>query len=1493
MPSSRLLFRTRAHVHFLQRRFLLGIAAITMVGMFARVARAANHPVPFVDIVSPASINPGSTGVTLTLRGVGFVASSAVLWNGVALSTTFVNAQRLTASVPDAFVAAVGLGSVTVSSPGPGGGKSDVVYIPIASAAATVAFPSSPTSSVSVGAMPQGIVTADFNGDGNLDLAAANFTEGTVSILLGDGHGGFTTKSTPAAGAGANWLAVGDFNEDGISDLAVANNGSAGIAGVSILLGNGDGTFVLKSSPATGDGPFALTAGDFDGDGHLDLVVSNANANSVSVLLGAGDGTFTASGTLTVGALPQVIVAGDFNEDGKLDLVVANESAGTVSLLIGNGNGSFQSQAVTSTGGTHFPIGVIAADFNGDGHLDAAAVNASDVGVLLGNGGGTLTLTANPATGSFDLIAGVAGDYNGDGELDLVVSDRGSGKAFLLPGIGDGTFGPKVTFTTAAGAFGVATADFNGDGALDLAIANGNANNVSVFLQLLPVTLNPTSFTFASQGVSTSSSSQPITLTNKSGGNLNFTSIGFTGANSGEFSQTNTCGASILNNATCTINLTFTPLASGARVATLQIVDNASNSPQTLAVSGTGSASLAISSASSTAFSVGAAGTFTVTATGSPAPSLDETGALPGAVSFTDNGNGSAMIAGIPSGGSAGTYVLTITAHNGVATDVMQTFTLTVLGPPSITKLFGVASTPIGATVSLSFSIMNPNAGTALTGISFTDNLPAGLIVDSPNNLSSTCGGTATAVATSSAVSLSGGSLASSASCTVLVNVLATTLGGESNRVTVSDTSAGTGNTSVALLTVDKADTFTAVTSSANPSVFGQSVTFTATVSAVAPGTGTATGTVTFLDGGSSVGSGNLSGGQATFTTSALAPGNHTITTSYGGDASFNGSIGSLTGNPQVVNKANTATAVTSSSNPSSFGQSVTLTATISAAAPGAGTPSGVVKFFDGGVLVASVPISLGVGTFTSSTLAAGNHMFTTTYTGDGAFNVGPGLLTGNPQVVNKTDTTTAVTSSQNPSSFGQVVTFTATVSPMSPGTGAPTGTVTFLDGGSSIGSGNLSGGVATFTTSTMPLGNHTVTTTYAGSANFNGSVGTLTGNPQVVDKIATTTALSSSQNSAALHQSVVFTATVATVPAGSGTPTGTMTFLDGGSSIGSGTLSGGAATFTTAILAAGSHTIAATYNGDSTSNTSNAALTGNPQIVVAPPVAATAFAPAIITLNGVSSLAITLTNPAANTVAFNGVSITDTFPANLAVATPSGLSNTCGGAATAPAGSVAASLNGANIPVNASCTITLNVTSSASGAYANTTSATGSANGGAGNTASATLTVADPPSIMNSFGAASLGLGESTTLSFVITNPNSAIALTGVALTDNLPSGLVVATPDGLAGACGSGVITTAASSQIITLAGGAIATSSSCTFSVNVTAAVAGNQVDATGAVSSGNAGTGNTATASINVLAPDLILAKSHAGNFYQGQIAAAYNLIVSNTGAGPTLGGGHGH
>lgn len=211
-----------------------------------------------------------------------------------------------------------------------------------------------------------------------------------------------------------------------------------------------------------------------------------------------------------------------------------------------------------------------------------------------------------------------------------------------------------------------------------------------------------------------------------------------------------------------------------------------------------------------------------------------------------------------------------------------------------------------------------------------------------------------------------------------------------------------------------------------------------------------------------------------------------------------------------------------------------------------------------------------------------------------------------------------------------------------------------------------------------------------------------------------------------------------------------------------------------------------------------------------------------------------TITNPAANTVAEAGVAFTDTLPAGLVVATPNGLSNTCGGTATATAGGGSISLTGGTVAVASSCTVSANVPSSTSGTYNNTSGAVSSTNGGTGNAPSSSLTVDSPPTVSKAFGASAIPLNGSTSLTLTITNPNSGFGLTGLAVTDNLPSGLVVAATPGLSNGCGGSVTGATSGSGSFSLSGGNLA-SGSCSISLNVTGTSAGTKSNTTGAVSS----------------------------------------------------------
>jgi uncharacterized repeat protein (TIGR01451 family) len=272
--------------------------------------------------------------------------------------------------------------------------------------------------------------------------------------------------------------------------------------------------------------------------------------------------------------------------------------------------------------------------------------------------------------------------------------------------------------------------------------------------------------------------------------------------------------------------------------------------------------------------------------------------------------------------------------------------------------------------------------------------------------------------------------------------------------------------------------------------------------------------------------------------------------------------------------------------------------------------------------------------------------------------------------------------------------------------------------------------------------------------------------------------------------------------------------------------------------------TSAVTSTNGGTGNTACASLEVG---VVSPPAITKSFTPSSISVGTTSSLSFTITNPNA-TVALTGVAFTDTLPAGVTV--PSTSIGQCGGTLTTTATTI--SLSGATIAASGTCSFSITATGTTLGAKVNTTSAVTSTNGGTGNTASATLEVGllSAPTISKAFGAASISVGATTSLSFTITNPNAGSSLAGVALTDTFPSGLVIANPNGLTGSCGGGTITATPGSNSASLASASLPANSSCTFSVTVTATVAGSLTNVTGPVTSSNAGTGKSATASITV-------------------------------------------
>jgi hypothetical protein len=333
-----------------------------------------------------------------------------------------------------------------------------------------------------VGVMPHVVAVGDVNGDGKLDLVVANAgnysdeKNGNVSVLLGKGDGTFQEPVVYETGVYCCFVALADFDGDGKLDLVAANHFSNSI---SVLLGNGDGTFRAAVHYPTGEGALHVSVADLNGDGKLDLAVANIRANTVSVLLGNGDGTFQTAVAYAPGQGPACVTVTDCNGDGKLDLVVADSDSHTVSVLQGNGDGTFKSPVAFKTGNRpHF---VAAADVNQDGAHDLIVANLGDgtISVLLNQPGparhGGFSEPAHFPCG-FEPAFVTAGDLNQDGTLDLVVANQVSNSVSVLLGKRDGTFGPATHFLTGKGPCGAALGDFNRDGKLDLVIANSLVN---------------------------------------------------------------------------------------------------------------------------------------------------------------------------------------------------------------------------------------------------------------------------------------------------------------------------------------------------------------------------------------------------------------------------------------------------------------------------------------------------------------------------------------------------------------------------------------------------------------------------------------------------------------------------------------------------------------------------------------------------------------------------------------------------------------------------------------------------------------------------------------------------------------------------------------------------------------------------------------------------------------------------------------------------------
>jgi hypothetical protein len=333
--------------------------------------------------------------------------------------------------------------------------------------------------------LPTSVAVGDLNGDGKPDLVTVNNNSGssTVSVWLGTGGGGYgpkATYTTSNVSSNSSIVVIGDMNGDGKPDLVVADSNQDSIM---VMLGNGLGSFGPRAGFWAGPLNYlqALTLADVNGDGKLDAITGNTAYNDVVVMLGNGAGGLGYPYAYYIGAQPNSVVAADVNNDGKMDLVVSEYSSNQISVLLGDNSGNFYTHSEYSTGSG--PTTMAVGDLNNDGKLDIITANYNGGGfsVMLGNGTGGFTYWAEYVLSS-TIFAVAIGDLNGDGKPDLALANFGASVITTMIGDGTGSFGSRVDIATGYNPADVTIVDVNGDGRPDIVGAIRNAGQVAVLL---------------------------------------------------------------------------------------------------------------------------------------------------------------------------------------------------------------------------------------------------------------------------------------------------------------------------------------------------------------------------------------------------------------------------------------------------------------------------------------------------------------------------------------------------------------------------------------------------------------------------------------------------------------------------------------------------------------------------------------------------------------------------------------------------------------------------------------------------------------------------------------------------------------------------------------------------------------------------------------------------------------------------------------------------
>lgn len=456
------------------------LVALCAIGSLAS-ACSGDSVTPTISKVTP-SLGPTAGGIPIVVDGSNFAPGAVLTIAGLPVTDLVVSSNSLKGTLP-AKLGSYGLVPLSVRNPNDQSHTRSDLFSYYSS------VPDFRGDTVPVGSETYGSYAAaagDFDGDGRSDVAIVHprslIANGTVSLWLGDGKGGFPPPSSSPISVGKSPLAIiaSDVNNDGKPDLITANRDSNSIS--VILASSPAGSFAAPVSVTVGTGPYSLAGGDLNGDGRIDLAVANSISNNVSVLLGNGQGGFGPATSVSVGQTPLAVVMVDVDGDTKLDLVTANNGSNSVSILVGDGLGGFAPALSIPVGSK--PFSVAHGDVNGDAKPDLAVANSGgeSASILLNQGGRTFSTTQVTVPGS--PVSTTLADMNGDRRLDLLVASSSSNVANVLLGDGQGKFDPPRTFVTGGQPRTVVSIDLNGDGRLDIVTPNYAEDSMSALLNV-------------------------------------------------------------------------------------------------------------------------------------------------------------------------------------------------------------------------------------------------------------------------------------------------------------------------------------------------------------------------------------------------------------------------------------------------------------------------------------------------------------------------------------------------------------------------------------------------------------------------------------------------------------------------------------------------------------------------------------------------------------------------------------------------------------------------------------------------------------------------------------------------------------------------------------------------------------------------------------------------------------------------------------------------